>query len=280
MPMNKRNILFLINIVALLCIGGFLFFILRPYYQMHRWFIISEKIKNNPSFEFRPDDVFNKKTLATQIILTYLLTDNQIEENIIKTSKYDTILGFTEKYANSYKYPNMYFIVARAYDKKGTSTNDKKLNEKAKIYYEKALKLFPQRQEYLFPYAFNFVSLGDFESAKKILETLYLSDTEFPDYNFYYGIYLINEGEKNYEPALTLMEKAFSGGFEIIDTKTVSESYSRLFMYFYNKGDLENLEKTAYRLSSIDNEQKDAFNKIYLYIKSTKQIPKLQFREE
>ncbi len=246
---------------------------------MHKLFSTSNKVKNGSSFDLKLNSDFSSETLATQIIFTYLLTDERLRSSM-SNDKYNTILDLAENYANGKKHADMYYIIARAYDKKGISTNDKKLNEKAKMYYEKALALFPNRQEYLFPYAFNFISLGDFVSAKKIIATLYQSDREFPDYNFYYGIYLINEGEEKYGESLTLMEKAFSSGFEIIDTQTVSDSYSRLFMYFYKKNDIENLEIVAFRLSSIDNVQKETINNIYNYLKTTKKIPRLQFQEE
>lgn len=281
---NKLTLILLILSVATIGIG-FWQWIFVPYHDMYRWLNLSDKIRANPTMEHvdMHDTVFTHKSLATGIIVTDFLDtvfkNQKVSAPLIPT--YENAISVAESYqADKPQYPNVSYLLARTYDTKYTASGDPQWLIFAKNNYEKALKIFPERQEYIYPFTFNMFMRKDEEKALQTLTDLYEHDQTLPENNFYLGVMLTNLGESKYGQALAHMEDALNAGFEVVDTSAFSDTYTRIFYYFYKKKDLVNLEKITFRLSTVENPQKELFGKIHEYIKATNKIPDLKFEEQ
>lgn len=277
---------FVLTIMSLFSIATIFFvvkYVVVPYAQMHTWLHVAETLNKEQDKKINENSFpFKQQSLASQIIRLDLidLVFKSQKPNSSLGINYDTALNLMEKYAaENSVYPYVYYMLARGFDEKAVATGEKKWLINAENYYHRALVLFPNRQEFLYPYAFNLFQQGKVVDAKEVLLNLYKADPTLPENSFYLGIFSINLGEKSYNDALDKMEYAFEHGFEVIDTEAFSDSYTRLFMYYYKKNDIIKTKIVATRLSTVENNQKDLFAEIVRYIKTTNSLPKLQIEE-
>lgn len=281
--MNKFfRIFVVISMVASLWL--IVVFVIFPYAQMHRWLSLAKKIDlNTLNTVDTNSSIFTNESLASLIIkLDFINTvfSKQKPEPPLMPS-FEQALQVMEKSLDNYiKYPYAYYMLARAYDLKATVTGDKQLYKKAEGYYEQALKLFPERQEFIYPYAFNILQQGNKEEARRILETYYAKQPDLVENSFYLGMIYINFGQSYYSDAYEKLEQALGGGFEVIDISAFSDAYTKLFEYFYKKNDKEKVLQISQRLASVEGAQTELFSEIVRYIQINNTLPEIKIQSE
>ena len=275
---NTLSVIFISACILFVCYGA-VAWVFVPYVQMHKWMQLSDKLKADHSTVIDAHDtIFTHRTLASTIIVPDFLDTLFKAEQM---TSYDAGLEAGSELAKEFpQYPYVAYLLARGYETKASVTGKKELYETAADYYQKAFALFPGRQEFLYPYAFNLFVRGHKQEAYDMLEKLYTANPDIPENNFYYGMMITNQGETKYPEALKLVEYALDRQFEIVDKPVFIQAYSRLFLYFYKHKDMDSLLKVATRLAAVDNPQKDMFAEVVDYIKTNAAIPNLTIKEE
>jgi tetratricopeptide (TPR) repeat protein len=242
---------------------------------------VALKIESNTLDSF-PENIFSGPSSVQQVIFS------EIGQAVISAqAKSETLLPYTQnnivalqQFNSKYNYFfQTHVILARLYDAEGLVTKNKEKFLDAEKEYKIALTILQDHQEILYPYAFNMFYRGDTASATLTLKKVYDNDPNVPASAYFYGMMLVNGGEKKYDEALSLIESALDKKYQIPETGVFTDVYGRFFLYYYTHKNKDLFLTVVARLAEVENPQKQMFKQIQEYVTTTGQIPKLNIEQ-
>jgi tetratricopeptide (TPR) repeat protein len=273
--------------IALFFVFSFIFWTVIPYYQMIIWKHGADAViegndlqVSNNSFVYT---YYNTSTQASMRVTLFMTIFNQYVHGVRTgyTPLYDTALNQIKEWVDVHPYRFDYLLVlAKGYELKANLTHDTSLYAIADEYYQKAIALCPDRQDLLYAYAEHLSNTGKNIEALSLLQRMYEQNPNITQTKYYLGVVLGANGKQDYDKALVYLEDSFGVSTAKYDTIVVKAIYEHFFVYFYEKGDVQNFRKVVRRLLWVDPSQHDAYTTISDYIDAHQTIPLLNIHTD
>lgn len=271
---------FIIPLIVLAGIVSGLAFLIQNYF-LTKGNAIASSIKEG-TVESMPNSVIAGSKVSRFVTLS--IVGDAVINRQAKEAAVLPYLSSVEKALEQFTVDSNYFfqthvILARLYDAEGLVTKNKEKFLEAEKEYKIALTILHDHQEILYPYAFNMFYRGDVVSAISTLKKVYDANPSVPASAYFYGMMLVNGGEKRYDEALSLIESALNKKYQIPEPEVFTDIYGRFFLYYYTHKNKELFLVVASRLAEVENPQKEMFKQIQEYVRTTGQIPKLNIEQ-
>jgi tetratricopeptide (TPR) repeat protein len=270
--------------MAATLLGAWIFFVgtVMPYFQM---FAYRSAIEYSPSihdasllgaFPFKYD-TYVRGLICNDLVNTVFKAYN--DGYIKKPNPFlDRAIAEMESYIQ--KHPDLYddhLILAKSYDMQGAVHEyENKYFKMAEREYLAALKLMPDRQTILYPYAINLAQQDRMPEAISMLQQAYQKNPDIHTTGYILAEVYAMGGEKYDMEALDAFESSFGRGINMNPNFTI-KAYQGLLKDFYEAGDVEHFTVALERLVSIADKEKSSYAAILKETKETGVIPSVDF---
>jgi tetratricopeptide (TPR) repeat protein len=197
------------------------------------------------------------------------------KENLTKENPiFLTAISRMEEYvAREPYFPNYFFMLGKAYDKRADLNNSSiEYYKKAEEYYREGLKINKYRQDGRYALAINLMNQGREEESRFLIDETLSQNDIAPETHYYVGLLEIKWKKPDYAKSLLHMEIALSQGVNP-NKKITNQIYQSYFSYFYEKKDIGNFLTVLNRKKVLDPEQAQVYDAIAVYIEKNGKIP-------
>ena len=226
---------------------------------------------------FSPD-TYAQGTIRNDLLNTVFAAYNQ---GLITAPSPFLDKGIAEMESYLVKHPYLYddqLELAKAYDVQAQITGDATYLKTGEQHYLAALKLIPNRQTVIYPYAINLAKQDRIPEAVTLLQGAIGREPQILDAHYILGETYALDDTHYAKQAVPEFELALNSGIDLNPRLTV-QAYKNFMFDFYDAKDRTDLITVLARLSKIDPSESSIYDAALAKVEASKSVPTLSFAE-